>query len=228
MPRWFGYIPMNTNIEDGETVRLNPDDGHTFESHKYTDDEDLGAAALSNSYGDLDDLPTLGSASEQDSSAFATSTQGAKADSAVQPGDLAEVASSGSYNDLEDRPTIPAAFSQVNADWNATSGAGQILNKPTIPTVRREEVHVGTTNSSGRYTVTYSTPFAQVPFVQPMINADSAYRLMTRVVSSDVNGFTVEVVQRNVAFLSLLGLNLMSEGVTVQNAVSVMVKVTAR
>ena len=29
------------------------------------------------------------------------------------------------------KPTIPAA--QVNADWNATSGVAQILNKPTIP-----------------------------------------------------------------------------------------------
>ena len=29
------------------------------------------------------------------------------------------------------KPTIPAA--QVNADWNAASGAAQILNKPTIP-----------------------------------------------------------------------------------------------
>ena len=39
---------------------------------------------------------------------------------------------SGSYNDLTDKPTIPAA--QVNADWNATSGAAQILNKPDIYT----------------------------------------------------------------------------------------------
>jgi hypothetical protein len=29
---------------------------------------------------------------------------------------------------------VPAATAQVNADWNATSGAAQILNKPTIPT----------------------------------------------------------------------------------------------
>ena len=29
------------------------------------------------------------------------------------------------------KPTIPAA--QVNSDWNATSGVAQILNKPTIP-----------------------------------------------------------------------------------------------
>ena len=34
---------------------------------------------------------------------------------------------------IKNKPTIPAA--QVNADWNATSGAAQILNKPTIPTV---------------------------------------------------------------------------------------------
>lgn len=36
---------------------------------------------------------------------------------------------SGSYNDLTDRPTIPGA--QVNADWNASSGVAQILNKPS-------------------------------------------------------------------------------------------------
>ena len=52
---------------------------------------------------------------------------------AVQPSDLATVATSGDYDDLSNKPTIPAA--QVNADWNATSGVAQILNKPTIPTV---------------------------------------------------------------------------------------------
>jgi len=46
---------------------------------------------------------------------------------------LATVATSGSYNDLSNKPTIPAA--QVQSDWNATSGMGVILNKPTIPDV---------------------------------------------------------------------------------------------
>lgn len=45
-------------------------------------------------------------------------------------GNLAAVASSGSYNDLANKPTIPAA--QVQPDWNATSGMGQIKNKPTL------------------------------------------------------------------------------------------------
>ena len=55
------------------------------------------------------------------------------------------------YNDLINRPAIPTTTeeltnnsgfitsadvpAQVNADWNATSGAAQIMNKPTIPTV---------------------------------------------------------------------------------------------
>lgn len=143
-------------------------------------------------------------------------------------GSLSDVATSGSYNDLSDKPTIPTVTPQVNADWNATSGVSQILNKPTIPTVRREEVYSGTTGSNGRYTVVYSTPYSQTPFVQPMVNVDSSYRLLTRVVSSDANGFTVEVAQRNASLLTLLGLDVLTAGVTVQNNVSVMVKVTAR
>lgn len=63
----------------------------------------------------------------------ATTVQGAKADTAVQPGDLATVATTGSYTDLTNTPTIPAA--QVNSDWNSTSGVSEILNKPTLATV---------------------------------------------------------------------------------------------
>ena len=40
-------------------------------------------------------------------SEFATSTQGALADTAVQPGDLATVATTGDYDDLLNKPTIP-------------------------------------------------------------------------------------------------------------------------
>lgn len=40
---------------------------------------------------------------------------------------VAAVAKTGDYNDLTNKPTI------TNADWNATSGIAQILNKPTLP-----------------------------------------------------------------------------------------------
>ena len=52
---------------------------------------------------------------------------------AYHTGDLATVATSGSYDDLTDKPTIPAA--QVQPDWNASSGMGAILNKPSLATV---------------------------------------------------------------------------------------------
>ena len=71
---------------------------------------------------------------------WATSAQGAKADTAVQPGDLATVATTGAYSDLTGTPTIPAA--QVNSDWNASSGVAEILNKPTIPTVNNSTITI--------------------------------------------------------------------------------------
>lgn len=49
----------------------------------------------------------LGSAAYTASSAYATSAQGGKADTAVQPGDLATVATTGDYDDLLNKPTIP-------------------------------------------------------------------------------------------------------------------------
>jgi hypothetical protein len=49
----------------------------------------------------------LGTAATTDATAYATAAQGAKADSAVQPGSLAAVATSGSYGDLSNKPTIP-------------------------------------------------------------------------------------------------------------------------
>lgn len=44
---------------------------------------------------------------------------------------FATVATSGDYNDLINKPSS----SQVNSDWNATSGVEAILNKPSLATV---------------------------------------------------------------------------------------------
>jgi len=61
---------------------------------------------FSGNYSDLTGKPTLGTAAATDSTAYATSTQGAKADSAVQPIDLSVVASSGDYSDLTNKPNL--------------------------------------------------------------------------------------------------------------------------
>lgn len=57
------------------------------------------------SYTTLTDRPTLGTAAATNSNAYATASQGTKADTAVQPEALAPVAISGSYNDLLDKPS---------------------------------------------------------------------------------------------------------------------------
>lgn len=82
------------------------------------------SALFSGAYGDLTGKPMLGTAAAQDVAAFATAAQGAKADSAVQPGALATVATSGSYNDLTNKPTISSGAyqwsPQVGSYWQLT------------------------------------------------------------------------------------------------------------
>ena len=61
--------------------------------------------------------------------------------------DFANVAFTGEYSDLLNTPTIPEA--QVQSDWNASSGMGVILNKPTIPTVDQTYNALSTNAQSG-------------------------------------------------------------------------------
>lgn len=75
----------------------------------YTPTSGLAAVALSNEYGDLSNLPTLGTAAATDAADYATAAQGALADTAVQPVDLANVATSGDYEDLQNKPTLGTA-----------------------------------------------------------------------------------------------------------------------
>lgn len=55
----------------------------------------------------------------------ATAAQGAKADTAVQPGDLATVATTGAYSDLTGKPTIPAA---IQVSTMPTAAVGEFGN----------------------------------------------------------------------------------------------------
>ena len=79
----------------------------------------LAPVATSGSYSDLTGTPNLAP----------VATSGAYSDLTGTP-NLAPVATSGAYSDLTGTPTIPPA--QVNADWEATSGAAEILHKPTL------------------------------------------------------------------------------------------------
>ncbi|MBP5562619.1 MAG: fibrobacter succinogenes major paralogous domain-containing protein, partial [Bacteroidales bacterium] len=102
---------------------------------------------------------------------------------------LSAVAISGSYNDLINKPSIPTAVgeltnnvgyitlaqvpAQVNADWNASTGAAQILNKPTIPTVPTNVSAF--TNDAGYVTAADVQQAAGVPTNVSAFNNDMGY-----------------------------------------------------
>ena len=70
----------------------------------------------------------------------------------------------GSYTDLTNKPTIPAA--QVNADWNASSGLGVILNKPAVPA--QPSV---TTASAGTAALAYNSANGEFTFTPPDLSS---------------------------------------------------------
>lgn len=70
-----------------------------------------------------DYIGTFGDVVTHDVSEFATASQGAKADTAVQPGDLSTVATTGSYNDLSNKPTLGTAAAADITDF-ATAAQG--------------------------------------------------------------------------------------------------------
>jgi len=75
----------------------------------------------------------------------------------------------GDYSSLSNKPTIPAA--QVNADWNASSGLGVILNKPTVPLQTSLVV-----NPAGTPSLSFNGANGQFTYTPPdLSNYDTAY-----------------------------------------------------
>ncbi len=135
-------------------------------------------ALFSGDYNDLTNKPTLAT----------VATSGNYNDLINKP-TFAAVATSGSYNDLTDKPTIPTTVgeltndvgyitasqipAQVNADWSATSGVAQILNKPTIPTVPSNVSAF--TNDAGYLTLAEVQEAANIPTNVSAFANDAGY-----------------------------------------------------
>lgn len=71
-----------------------------------------------------------------------------------------------------------------------TAGTGITISGNVISRTKRQETYSGTTNASGIYTVTFSTPYSVAPNIQAgLINGADNQNL--RVTSITANGFTV-------------------------------------
>jgi hypothetical protein len=148
-------------------------------------------------------------ASKQDTiSDLATIRSGAaEGATAVQPGDLATVATTGSYDDLADKPSIPTATSdltndsgfitlsdvpaQENADWNSSSGASEILNKPTIPS-GAQLVPAATSADADKVLTVDAQGTPAWASAQAPISAGNGINITNNVVSAKVDGTTID------------------------------------
>jgi len=81
----------------------------------------LAPVATSGAYADLTGKPTLGTAAASNVGDFATATQGAKADSAVQPADLAP------YAKTADLPAVPTKTSQLTNDSGFVTASTPVI-----------------------------------------------------------------------------------------------------
>lgn len=122
---------------------------------------------FSGAYADLTGAPTLGTAASAATTDFATAAQGSLADSALQAEDIgvavqaydADLVSDGAYVHTDNNYTTDeknklagieaGAEVNVNADWAASSGDAQILNKPTLGTAAATDATAYATAAQG-------------------------------------------------------------------------------
>lgn len=135
---------------------------------------------------------------------------------------FAPVSTSGSYNDLSSKPTIPSgtvtsiglSSSDLTVSGTPITASGTITANLTNTGVtagvyglitvdakgrvtggKRQETYSGSTNSSGVYTVTFSTAYSVAPNIQANIIGGSNTNLI-KITSVSTTGFTVTVVNR--------------------------------
>jgi len=165
-----GYDP--NLVSDANYVAT--DENFTTADHSKLDGIAAGAEVNVNSdwgavSGDAEILnkPTLGTAAATNSTDYATSAQGATADSALQPSDIGTSVQGYNANTVVDANYVATdqnftnadhtkldgiqagAEVNVNADWSAVTGDAQILNKPTLGTAAATDSTAYATSAQG-------------------------------------------------------------------------------
>lgn len=162
----------------------------------------LSTVATTGDYDDLSNKPSI-PAAQVNSDWNATSGVSEILNKPV----LATVATTGSYNDLSNTPSIPTATSdltndsgfitlsdvpaQVNADWNSSSGASEILNKPTIPS-GTQLVPAATSADEDKVLTVDSHGVPAWASAQAPISAGDGIDITNNVVSAKVDGTTID------------------------------------
>lgn len=144
-------IEVNNSTYDlkDATARSDISNIQTDLTNNYTKTSNLASVALSGSYNDLSNKPTIPTKVSElnNDSGFITNTVD-NLTNYTKTSDLATVATTGSYTDLSNKPTIPDVSNFITKDVNdltyytkssdlatvATSGSYvDLSNKPTIP-----------------------------------------------------------------------------------------------
>lgn len=100
-----------------------------------------------------------------------------------------------------------------------------LINKPSIPTVRRMETFLGVTDTSGNYSVVYSTAYPATPHISPVLVSATPTQVV-RITSSTATGFTVNVTNR--ASVTLLSIDILLSATTPMVGAPVSVAVLSR
>lgn len=119
---------------------------------------------------------------------------------------FATVAATGAYSDLSGKPTIPAA--QVQSDWNATTGLGVVLNKPTIQAIQRIRAQTSTT---GAYTWTFPVAYGTgiIPVVEISVEDNSGAQWSHNITALTNTSMTIQLTKTTavtVVGISVLGI----------------------
>lgn len=160
----------------------------------YTPTSGLGAAALSNSYDDLDDKPSLGTAAVENVEAFATAAQGSLADTALQPDDVGTAAAEdvGFFATAAQGSTADTASAMiVGSGWGKDEAISAVPDDD-LDTVVKGGVYRGLNTTNGRplnaSTVVVHTPVSGTTAIQVAYTFNTPPRVYMRVKASSTWG----------------------------------------
>lgn len=93
---------------------------------------------------------------------------------------------------------------------------------------KRIFVSSGTTNASGDVSFTFSPAFAVAPHIDATITPQANVNHKCRLTAVSTTGCTIRVESQNQAFLSLLGIDVLSAAVTAVSGATVSITATER